>query len=122
MSSSAAGCYPGRMRTPALVLLVLASAGFGLGLLADLVMLLFSPMMFDAPGATESIYPWLIVFSLMLNPIFVLIGMLAAWRAFNSSDYSVALRRLLIPLTGAGLVIGSFVALEVICDGEFACR
>lgn len=110
------------MRTPALVLLILASAGFGLGLLAALVMLMFSPMMFDAPGAAESIYLWLIVFSLMLYPIFTLIGMLAAWRAFNSSDYATALRRLLIPLIGAGLVIGAFVALEVICNGEFACR
>lgn len=110
------------MRTPALVLLLLASAGFGLGLLGDLVMLMFSPMMFDAPGAAESIYPWLIVFSLMLYPIFTLIGLLTAWKAFNQADHAGALRRLLIPLLGAGLVFAAFAALELMCHGEFACR
>lgn len=110
------------MRTPALVLLILGSAGFGLGVLMALMMLMLSPMMFDAPGSEASIYPWLIVASLALYPVFAIGGMIAAWRAFAREDFAGALRRLAIPGVGALLVVAAFVVLEVVCGGEFACR
>lgn len=110
------------MRTPALVLLLLGTAGFGLGVLMALFMLMFSPMMFDAPGATDSIYPWLILASLAVYPLLAIAGLIAAWRAFARDDFAAALRRLLVPLAGAGLVLAAFAALEIVCNGEFACR
>jgi hypothetical protein len=109
------------MRTPALALLVLGTAGFGLGVLAALSLLLFSPMMFDAPGSERSIYPWLILASLALYPVLTLVGLTTAWRAFLRGEHPAALRRLLAPLLAAGLVFAAFTALEVACAGEFAC-
>lgn len=110
------------MRAPALALLVLGTAGFGLGVAMALFMLLFSPMMFDAPGAVDSIYPWLILASLAVYPCLAVGGLIAAWRAFSRDEYAAATRRLLVPLLGAGLVVAAFAALQIVCAGEFACR
>jgi hypothetical protein len=110
------------MRIPALVLLILGTMGFGCGVAAALFMLLFTPFMFDAPGSTGSIYPLLILASLALYPFIAVGGLISAWQAFGREDFAGALRRLLIPLIGVGLVVAAFVVLEVVCNGEFACR
>lgn len=113
---------PASRRTFALALTLLGSAVFGLGVALALLMLLFSPMMFDAPGASDQPYPWLIVASLALYPLLAIAGLIAAWRAFAREDYSATLRRLLIPLLAAGLVFAAFAALQIACAGNFACN
>jgi len=116
-------CHHGRMqRGPALGFLIIGTAIFGLGVLVELPMLLMSPMMFDAPGSEQSIYPWLILGSLLLNPLFVLVGLLLGWIAFARQAYGKAVTCLVIPALGAGLVFGSFALLQVVCDGNFVCR
>lgn len=77
-------------RGTALTLLILASVIFGLGTLVELPVLLFMPMMFDAPGSEQSIFPWLILASLLLNPVLVLLGLTLGWVAFGRAAYGKA--------------------------------
>ena len=109
-------------RGPALGFLIICTAIFGLGVLLELPMLLMSAMMFDAPGSEQSIYPWLILGSLLINPVFVLVGLLLGWLAFGRQAYGKAVAWLVIPALGAGLIFGSFALLQIVCDGNFACR
>lgn len=104
------------------VVLVLASALFSLGVLIALGLLMISPMMFDAPGSESSIYPWLIIGSLLLYPVLTLIGLPLAWRAHSRRDRRATRLRLLLPLLGVGLVVGSVALLQIVCAGKFACR
>lgn len=109
-------------RGTALTLLILASVIFGLGTLVELPVLLFMPMMFDAPGSEQSIFPWLILASLLLNPVLVLLGLTLGWVAFGRAAYGKAVVLLALPVLGATLVYASFAPLQAACSGDFACR
>lgn len=102
-------------------LLLLASVLFPALLLIDLGLLMFSPMMFDAPGSERSVYPWIIIATLINYPLTVLLGLRLAWAAHARGDVGMARRTLVLPITGVGLVVGSFVLLQVVCAGQFAC-
>jgi len=102
--------------------LILASAAFALGVLLDLGMLMMSPMMFDAPGSEQSIYPWLIVAAMLLYPLLTLIGLILAWLAHSRQNFGRAFAMLSLPLLGVALVVAAFAALQVMCGGAFDCR
>ncbi|MDC0672802.1 hypothetical protein [Nannocystis radixulma] len=104
------------------VMLVVATVIFGLTGLLSLPMLLFTPMMFDAPGSEDSVYTWLLVGSLLLYPFLTLGGLVLAWRANGRGEVELALKRLQIPLLAASLVVGAVMLLQLVCAGKFACR
>lgn len=111
------------MRTRALILLILGSATFGLGVLALLPALLMSPMVFDAPGASASPGPWLIMLGLLSYPLLVLLGLTRAWLHFNRQAYGQAMASMLLPALGAGLAFTAIAMLPHICRsaGELGC-
>lgn len=109
-------------RPPVDPLLIVASVVFVLGLLPVAALLMFAPMMFDAPGSEQSIYPWLIIGSLLIYPLCVLLGLGLAWTARARGDASAARRALLVPLLGVALIVASVALLQVVCAGQFACR
>ncbi len=111
------------MRTRALIILVLGSAAFGLGLLALLPALLMSPMVFDAPDASASPGPWLIILGQLSYPLLVLVGLTRAWLAFNRQAYGQAMACMLLPALGAGLALTAIAMLPTVCRsaGELGC-
>lgn len=114
--------YARAVRTPALIVLIVITALFAPASLMSSGALVMSPMMFDAPGAEQSIYPWLLIGSLMLAPLLSIAGIVLGWRAFSYGEYGRAIRRAMLPLLGAALVITSVVLLSVKCGGEFVCQ
>ena len=110
------------VRTPALVVLILITVVFAPASLVSGGALVMSPMMFDAPGSEQSIYPWLLIGSMALSPVLSLAGIVLGWRAFSFGEYGSAIRRAMLPLLGAALVIASVLLLHYQCGGEFACR
>ena len=52
----------------------------------------------------------------------MLVGLLLGWLAFGRQAYGKAVAWLVIPALGAGLIFGSFALLQIVCDGNFACR
>lgn len=114
--------YPGAVRTPALIVLIVITAVFAPASLASSGALVMAPMMFDAPGSEQSIYPWLLLGSMALAPILSLAGIVLGWRAFSFGDYGRAIRRAMLPVLGAVLVVTSVLLLYARCGGEFACK
>lgn len=103
-------------------LLIVCTLVFGFGLLADLGLLMFSPMLFDAPGSERAVFPWLIVGCLFLYPLLVVVGLGLGWRALARGNSGRAAKLALLPALGIALLVAVFVALDVLCDGQFACR
>lgn len=95
---------------------------FGLGLLVDLLFLMFSAMMFDAPGSEQQVLPWMLVGCFLLYPLLVFVGLGLGWREYARGNYDRAVKWALLPSLGVLAVVLVVVALGVFCDGEFACR
>jgi hypothetical protein len=111
------------MHRAALVILVLASVGFGLCVLAVLPLIVISPRVFDAPDSHESIYPFLILAGLWSFPLLVVFGLLRAWQAFRRQAFHAALLWLLVPLLGMGLAFAANSLTSRVCPpGELACN
>lgn len=113
--------YARAVRTPALVVLIVMTALFAPASLMSSGALLMSPMMFDAPGAEQSIYPWLLLGSMALAPILSVAGIALGWRAFSYGEYGRAIRRAMLPLLGVAMIVASVLLLYTNCGGEFAC-
>ncbi len=111
------------MRNRALIILVLGSITFGLGVLVVLPALMMRPMVFDAPGASASPGPWLVILGLLSYPLLVLLGLTHAWLNFRRQAYGNAMRCILLPALGAALAITAIAMLPSICrsPGELGC-
>jgi hypothetical protein len=104
------------------VVLVACTLIFGFGVLVDLLLLMIAPMLFDAPGSQQSPYPWILVGAILLYPLLVAIGLGLGWRAYGRGEYGRAAKLALLPALAVALFVADIIALEVFCDGEFACR
>ena len=97
---------------PLSVVLVLSIAPVG-------IMGLFSPMIFDANGSEENPLNYLLLFSILSYPFFVILGLVIAWRAGQER------RRMLIGLGICALpwliFATSLLLIGLICNGKFVC-
>jgi hypothetical protein len=81
-------------------------------------MVMFSPMMFDAPGSDENIFTQFLFFSVLAFPLLCLLGGILPWvfKPHPKPTWLYGLRGLAI-----GLLFLSVVLLSVQCGGDFAC-
>ena len=81
-------------------------------------LVMFSPMMFDAPGSDENIYTQFLFFSVLAFPVLCLLGGILPW-IFKRHPKSIWLYWL------SGLAIALIVVaaalLELQCGGDFSC-
>lgn len=90
----------------------------------SLFMALFSPMMFDAPGANRNVLTWLLFASVVTSPLVLLVAVVGCvvtasqTKRFNP----IAARRFaLLPLVSIIAFVVASVLLRVICGGNFDC-
>lgn len=70
----------------------------GVLLLFSSVAVMFSPMIFDAPGSTESQALWRVFFSVVGVPVVTVLAIVLSWIAFFLRRYQVALWISLVPV------------------------
>lgn len=89
-----------------------------LGAVMSMPLVMFSPMMFDAPGSDENPLTQFLFFSVLAFPVLCLMGGILPWK-FKHNPKSIWLYAL------SGLAVGLFVTaivlLEAACDGDFNC-
>lgn len=67
-------------------------------LLLSLVAVMFSPMMFDAPGSDKQPMLWMIFWSIVALPVNIIITLILSMRKYAQSDYRAAFLTSLIPV------------------------
>ncbi|MHC8493214.1 hypothetical protein ACTU44_10945 [Thalassospira sp. SM2505] len=89
-----------------------------LGAVMSMPLVMFSPMMFDAPGSEENILTQFLFFSVLAFPVLCLAGGILPWvfRRHQLGIWLYALSGLAI-----GLLVSAFVLLDVMCSGDFSC-
>jgi len=103
------------------LLVGLARAIFGFAAAIAVLGLFAAGLVFDAPGSTESTLTWCFAAS----PIVYLVTYAVfRWKTRRSVDAAdrLVLRWAILPLLGLAWVVTAIVALQVLCDGKFACR
>lgn len=89
-----------------------------LAALMSMPMVMFSPMMFDAPGSDENVLTQFLFFSVLAFPVLCLMGGILPW-IFKRHPKSIWLYGL------SGLAIALIVVaaalLELQCGGDFSC-
>jgi len=81
-------------------------------------MVMFSPMMFDAPGSENNPITQLLFYSVLAFPVLCLMGGILPW-IFKRHPKSIWLYGL--SGTAIGLFVVAIVLLSVKCGGDFAC-
>jgi hypothetical protein len=89
-----------------------------LGAVMSMPLVMFSPMMFDAPGSDENPLAQFLFFSVLAFPLLCLMGGILPWM-FKRHPKSIWL----YGLTGLAvlLLISAVTLLEVACSGDFSC-
>ncbi|MCC9622568.1 hypothetical protein LPB41_12770 [Thalassospira sp. MA62] len=89
-----------------------------LGALFSLPIVMFAPMMFDAPGSENNPFTQLMFYSVVAFPVLCLMGGILPW-IFKRHRLGIWLYAL------SGLAIGLFVVaivlMQIQCGGDFAC-
>lgn len=111
------------MRSLALVVLSLATLGFGACLLLMVPVLLISTAVFDRPAAAGSPLTWLVLIGLWSFPPLVLYGLARAWPAYRRQAHREALLAMLIPVAALALTIATWSLWPVVClsNGQLGC-
>lgn len=89
-----------------------------IGAVMSMPLVMFSPMMFDAPGSDENALTQFLFFSVLAFPVLCLMGGILPWK-FRHNPKSIWLYGL------SGLAIALIVVaaalLELQCGGDFSC-
>ncbi len=112
-----------------------ASMGWLVMAFGALGSLMFSVMLFDAPGSEDNPYLWVVVYSLAAMPVLCLISAVttpigvalsqilrrrgrpkAGWASLVAAALMACL-----PLLGVGGVAAGFILVDQLCGGSFSC-
>ncbi|MEQ9346721.1 MAG: hypothetical protein RIG26_09790 [Thalassospira sp.] len=89
-----------------------------LAALMSMPLVMFSPMMFDAPGSDNNALTQLLFYSVLAFPALCLAGGILPWmfRRHPQSIWLYALGGLAV-----GMLVIAIVLLEIQCGGSFSC-
>jgi len=77
--------------------------------------------MFDAPGSQRSAITGLLFAAFLIYPIPAIIGNVMFWRAFKEKSKRKSFLFFLLSASGYLAALCLLIALELVCDGKFAC-
>lgn len=75
------------------------------------MMVMMSPMMFDAPGSTELKPLWAALGFLLLLPIMLLLGLILGWKRYSAGNYKGAMLAYVWAVVNVGLLVLCFAFL-----------
>ena len=90
--------------------------------LVSIPFLIWTPMIFDAPGSEKAIPTWMLFCSLISFPISCLVSVIGSWVVWIFKKKAAILFFVFLPLMSIFFIGLSFFVSEIICDGSFACR
>ena len=101
--------------------LIIISIVWFLSLFPALFLAMFSPMMFDAPGATSSAWTIAVASALLSYPVVVVLIIILSWVFFAKQKHKAALILSLVPAVWILINIVLWISIEIFCDGSFTC-
>ena len=93
-----------------------------ISLLAWPMVLLMSPMLFDAPGSESNPITIAIATAIYAYPLPIIVGNILFWRRRKSSELSILTVYSAISLLSPVTLLLLFVSLALFCNGQFACH
>lgn len=84
--------------------------------------LFMTAFLFDAPGSTASVLTWALALSILLYPMPVLAGNVLFWRQRTRASVKRLTAYTALTLSGPLLIPVAYLALDLVCDGRFACN
>ncbi|MFH1804640.1 MAG: hypothetical protein ABID63_07125 [Pseudomonadota bacterium] len=79
---------------------------------------MFSPMMFAAPGSGDNPYTHLLFYSVLLFPVLAIAGAILPW---IFKRWQKAIWFYTLPVFGFALFVLMMVLMETQCGGDFSC-
>ncbi|MEY3014011.1 MAG: hypothetical protein RIT45_2746 [Pseudomonadota bacterium] len=117
---------------PKPLIAITASVVWTLASMASLLPILFSPMMFDAPGSENNVWLNLSFYSLLSFPVLSVLAVAGSWVVWSKTQHWPAQRASrgrwiqvgvgLLPMISVLLFSLGFLMIEVLCDGSFGCN
>ena len=92
-----------------------------IGIFPWFLFIVFGVMLFDAPGSMENPRTWLLFFSCLLYPAISVYGFRFTSNAVYEESFDRAFWGLLLSYLAPTLVYLSHLALDIFCDGKYAC-
>lgn len=89
-----------------------------LGALMAVPLVMFSPMIFDAPGSDENNLTWFLFFAVLAFPVLCLMGGILPWILKN---HPKSLWLYGLGVIGFVLITVAVILLETQCQGSFSC-
>ncbi|MGD2132374.1 MAG: hypothetical protein PVI23_06235 [Maricaulaceae bacterium] len=86
-----------------------------------MIAVLATPTILQIPGATSSIATMAFVISLMAAPASLIVSAAIGWLAYARSGVRLVLAGFGLVLVNGLLLVAAFGAVQVFCDGQFAC-
>jgi uncharacterized BrkB/YihY/UPF0761 family membrane protein len=99
--------------------LIIINILFGVSLMPAVVMAIFSPMLFDAPGSEKSSLTWFLLYGILSFPVLIIISIIATWIFYFTKNYKLALWVSLSPLLSIAWIILAFILIIVLQNGNF---
>lgn len=90
--------------------------------LVSVLLAVTSPMIFDAPGSEHNRILIVTFISVLLLPIACFGSIIYSITMLVKEKHKKALLVFIIPCIVGTIFIGSMIALEVFCAGQFSCR
>lgn len=105
-----------------MTLLIVINILFGLVLIPACVMVMFSPMLFDAPGSQDSWLTWFLLFGFLSFPVLIVISIIATWVFYAAHHYKIAFWVSLLPLVSVGWIVLALILLQTLQGGNLSSR
>ncbi len=90
--------------------------------LASLSMLVYAPMLLDAPGSEKSVLLRLAYFGLISFPISTLVSILGSWLAFSKKLFRTTVFFMWMPVGSIAYTVSIFGILETVSKSSLASR
>ena len=101
------------------VVLILATVLWALAGAASLLVVLFVPMLFDAPGSTSDPFAVTLAVSIVLFPLACLVSIVGSWIGYRKRRLRGSILFALLPLLPVAGALFAMVGHEAFAGGRF---
>jgi|GEM_PF-1114421 len=103
------------------IYLIISSIVWFFSLFPAFIMVMFSPMLFDAPGSETSTWTIAVAAGMLSYPFITVLSIIFSWVFFVKKMLKISLVLSLIPLVWIGVNSVLWMCIELFCDGSLTC-